>query len=196
MIIVPDLTTEHLLLRPIGPGGADYLIGIHRASSRMVFDDVDSWDEDSTFTDYILESLQRNATGWLLLHAKTQIKLGALYFVDILEGITCNFHPVSDIGALKDAVPTDAHGHRLRTMDEAIKTAFPWCAEAWGLQRIGGAFGSHNVPSLKLCERVGMRKEGVVRNGVKIKGKPVDLVIYGLLREEVDAWGNLAHSVA
>ena len=188
MITVPELKTDHLTLQPIGPDHVDYLIQVHQASRRTTFDDVDNWQEDSEFAKYILDSLAHNATGWILSHTETTIPLGTLYMVDILFGVTCNFHPVSDVGALKDLSPVDDRGRKIRTMDEAIAEVFPWCAENWKVQRIGGAFGAHNVPALKLCERVGMRKEGVIRHGLKVRGEPVDLVIYGLLQKEVQEW--------
>jgi RimJ/RimL family protein N-acetyltransferase len=188
MIPVIELRTPHLTLKPLGASDVEYLIGVHRASPRTTFDDVDRFDNDADFSTYILSALAGNATGWTIEHTETTVKLGTLYLVDILMGITANFHPVSDVMALKDLNPVDAQGRRLRSMDEAIQTAFPWCATMWKLQRIGGAFGSHNVPALKLCERLGMRREGVVRQGMKVNEQPIDLIIYGFTAQELAAW--------
>ena len=188
MISVSELQTEHLELRPFGPEDLDYIIGVHEQSAATVFDDVDSFASTEDFRGYINALMAHNATGWTVRHAPTESAVGVLYFVDILQGVTANFHPVIDRTALKDIEPKDALGQRVRIMDEALRVAAPYMVERFQLQRLGGAFGAHNVPALRLCDRLGFRREGVIRNGLRIQSAPVDLIIYGLTAQEVRSW--------
>ncbi|OTB08553.1 hypothetical protein M426DRAFT_7866 [Hypoxylon sp. CI-4A] len=63
---------------------------------------------------------------------------------------------------------------------------------AWAFQKFpellrleAGVFGE-NTASMKVLERVGYTKEGVRRKAVFKKDKIMDLVIYGLLREDLE----------
>lgn len=188
MITVTELDTEFLQLRPFGPEDIDYIIGVHEASAETVFDDVDQFKTTEDFRAYILSLMTNNATGWVVRHDATETPLGVLYFVDILPGVTANFHPVIDRQALKDIEPKDALGQRLRVMDQAMRVAVPYMVERFSLQRVGGAFGAYNVPALRLCDRLGFRREGVIRHGVRIKDTPADLIVYGLIAQEIAAW--------
>jgi ribosomal-protein-alanine N-acetyltransferase len=52
------------------------------------------------------------------------------------------------------------------------------------LHKLMAYVSQKNVPSRRLAERVGFRKEGLLREHYVIRGKRVNEVIYGLLRSE------------
>jgi ribosomal-protein-alanine N-acetyltransferase len=55
------------------------------------------------------------------------------------------------------------------------------------LHRVYATVSVENVPSCRLLERLGFRREGVMREHYLIQGRRVDEVLYGLLRHEWEA---------
>jgi RimJ/RimL family protein N-acetyltransferase len=53
-----------------------------------------------------------------------------------------------------------------------------------GLHRVIARVDARNLPSLRLCERLGMRREAVLRENEWFKGEWTDEVDYALLASE------------
>lgn len=54
----------------------------------------------------------------------------------------------------------------------------------YGMHRIQAQVHSHNAASARLCERLGMQREGHLRKNWLIKGEWTDTLVYGMLAEE------------
>lgn len=75
-----------------------------------------------------------------------------------------------------------AHGKGL--MDEGFKLAIgDTFTQVPSLLRIGGAIIPWNKSARSFVERAGFQYEGRIRHATTQKGKPIDLVHYGLTRE-------------
>ena len=70
---------------------------------------------------------------------------------------------------------------------EAAKAVVAWGFEAFGLERIFARADVPNEGSWRIMEKLGMRREGVMRRHRVVAGERVDVVFYGLLREEWEA---------
>lgn len=70
-------------------------------------------------------------------------------------------------------------------MSEAIKSCVDWGITHMDLNRIEALAHPENVPSLKLLERMGFVREGVLRKAGYWRGTYHDLMQYSLLREDV-----------
>ncbi|MBK4737236.1 GNAT family N-acetyltransferase [Noviherbaspirillum pedocola] len=55
---------------------------------------------------------------------------------------------------------------------------------ALGLNRIECVIAENNLPSRRLAERSGARFEGVCRNRLMLKGRPVDAALYGFTPDD------------
>lgn len=53
-----------------------------------------------------------------------------------------------------------------------------------GLHRVFADCDPRNAPSIRALERLGFRREGVLREHYLVTGEPQDAVVYGLLRSE------------
>ena len=53
-----------------------------------------------------------------------------------------------------------------------------------GLQRVTFVVQSDNEKSLSLCDRLGAKREGILRSWFKEDGKPFDAIAFGLLVNE------------
>ena len=67
---------------------------------------------------------------------------------------------------------------------EVLREIIRYCFEDLDMNRIGAEIYSHNERSIKLFEKAGFKKEGVLRQSVLKKGKYLDEYVYGLLRED------------
>ena len=74
-------------------------------------------------------------------------------------------------------------GYGTAATREAVRIGF----EEMGLQRIWLNVGSHNPRGIRCYEKVGFRREGVMRRARLKRGKWCDVVCMGILREEWEA---------
>ncbi|OEF25575.1 GNAT family N-acetyltransferase [Vibrio rumoiensis] len=51
------------------------------------------------------------------------------------------------------------------------------------LEKIQISAGVDNLPSRKVCERLGMKLEGIISNSENLNGRIIDHAVYGLLRK-------------
>ena len=159
MITVIELSTESLTLRPIGAGDSDYLRAF-----------APDW---------------TGVAGWVVLHRATQASLGLFTVTHLRPGVLANILPLLDVAAVKDLEPLDAQGQRLHVMEEAVATIGPYLVATFALQRLGATCRMDQVALVKFYERIGMRREGLIRHGWNVGGRPVDCVVFGWLAAEI-----------
>jgi RimJ/RimL family protein N-acetyltransferase len=69
---------------------------------------------------------------------------------------------------------------------EAARAVVRYGFEVLGLQRIQATHFPDNPASGRVMEKLGMSREGVLRQYVRRRGVPADLVLYSLLRGEFE----------
>lgn len=74
-------------------------------------------------------------------------------------------------------------------MSEALNATLALCFEKLELNRVESCFYVGNEGSGRVMEKCGMKLEGVSRQERKVKGVFVDVVRYGITREEWHAFG-------
>ncbi len=65
-----------------------------------------------------------------------------------------------------------------------LKKALSYPLIHLGLQRVTFVVQSDNEKSLSLCDRLGAKREGILRSWFKDDGKPFDAIVFGLLATE------------
>ena len=70
---------------------------------------------------------------------------------------------------------------------EAVGKACAWAFERWNLVRIEMTTLPDNDGSLALARKLGFQREGLLRKRNFERGKQVDIVMLGLLRDELRA---------
>jgi len=73
-------------------------------------------------------------------------------------------------------------------MTEALRAVLEFCFVKLEINRVEANHYITNPASGKVMEKAGMKKEGITRQSVKVKGVLHDCVLYGILREE---WKDL-----
>ncbi len=99
---------------------------------------------------------------------------------------------VGGVGVILSAVPNFRHDGELgywigrrhwgRGLATAALQAFlPWAADTHGLSRFTARTFGDNLASCRVLEKCGFTREGVLRGAARKNGRPLDLVIHGLI---------------
>ncbi len=176
----PRLETDRLILRGPLPADADDVYETHRHKS--VADGVISIphpcppDHGEAWIRWVLEEapaaslhiwvLEDRGSGRVVGDCGAQIDLK---------------HRVAGVGYL---LHPDHRGRGLMT--EALRAVFGWLFEAHTppIERIYADVFPENGPSLRLCDRLGMTREGVLRGSVRKNDRQRDAVRSAILRSE------------
>lgn len=67
---------------------------------------------------------------------------------------------------------------------EAVRATLGLAFDFYRMHRVVAQLDARNDPSARLCERVGMRREGHLRQDWWSKGEWTDTLVYGLLKED------------
>ena len=101
-----------------------------------------------------------------------------------LGGIGINFinrvHQMANLGYW---VRTSAAGRGVATVATRLAAKFGF--EQLGLQRIEIVAAVDNIPSQRVAEKAGARREGVLRKRLLIRGESLDAVVYSLVPEDL-----------
>lgn len=178
------LITESLHLIPYKREFDDYIMRLHNDAARTTYDDNDPVKQKEQYINYIHNLIDNNsAVMWLIRHRNFKIPLGIVYLTDIIPGIMANFHPVIDREGYKVYIQLNGNA-KFRFMREAAPVVISYGFRTFDLQRIGGSFFSINKFAISFVKKLGFRQEGIIRHGTKVNGKPEDLTILGVTKDE------------
>jgi len=168
------IETERLRIRPIEVADVGGVFSIYSSSEVCEFFDL------SPFQD--LSQALAHVERWVRLAGEEKQFRHALLFEEQLIG-TCGLYSVTahhkraSIGF--DLLP--AFWNR-GIMTEALEAYIPYCVMRYGLTRIQGLVLPSNGASIRLLEKLGFQREGVLRKYEHWGRKGlVDLAIYALL---------------
>ncbi|MCE9575559.1 MAG: GNAT family N-acetyltransferase [Deltaproteobacteria bacterium] len=129
------------------------------------------------------------AAEWIATHADAFAQRSELTLavVDRASGalrgaINLVLTPMFDRGEIGYWMAREGWGQGFAT--EAATAIVGFGFTALGLVRIVGHCMAHNPGSARVLEKVGMQREGLLRQHVKRDGRHIDVLAYGLLRAE------------
>jgi len=133
-------------------------------------------DEVSAAT--LLEDIRRN------FHARTLFQWGVEVIGGDLVG-TCTLSqldPINRRAELGFALGRAFWGQGY--MAAALPTVIAFAFGQLGLHRMFADIDPRNARSIRVLNRLGFRREGILREHYLVQGEPQDAVVYGLLRSE------------
>lgn len=92
--------------------------------------------------------------------------------------------PELSIGEVGWVLHPDVTGRGLAT--EAAQALVDTCFEHYGMHRVTARLDPRNAASARVCDRLGMQREGVLRRDWLRDGEWTDTAVHALLREEWD----------
>jgi len=174
-----DLQTDRLVLRLLRPDDAE---DVFRYRSDPEISRYQSWDpervsEVAQFIEQMVATELDTPGTWfqLAICARESDELVGDLGLHFPEG---HDHEV-EIGV---TLASQHHGRGFAT--EALRAAFGFVFDSLGKHRVFGSVDPRNTASLRMMERVGMRREAHFRESLWFKGEWADDVIYAMLRRE------------
>ena len=185
MIRVMPIECDDFKLMPYTTNDDNYIIRLHDASGFYTYDDVDRPKDSLMHKQRIKFAIDINTVGWICWLKEPVLRIGMVYFSDIILGIGAMFHPVIDKDGYKLYIERNHHFGKESPMLIISRQAIKYVFNLLKLQRVSAGFFTFNLLAINLCKKLGFKEEGVIRCGSKVNGKPVDIKILGLLKEEV-----------
>ena len=174
----PTLQSARLRLRPLRGNDADDLFVVHSDPRVMRYWSHPPWTHRDQAVERIAQLARDRASAEFYSWATT------LDGADRLIGTVSLFainraHQRAEIGY---ALAANAWGHGYAT--EGLRLAIAFAFGSIGLSRLEADIDPRNEASCRLVERVGFRREGLLRRRWHVAGEVTDSAIYGLLRDE------------
>ena len=113
---------------------------------------------------------------FFVFRAPDDALLGGLTLSNIRRGVAQSCALGYWMGA-----PYAGRGH----MTAAVRAVLPFVFDTLCLHRLEAACLPHNLPSIRLLERVGFQREGLARRYLCINGVWQDHLLYALLRDDL-----------
>lgn len=185
----PGLTLrgERVVLREFRPDDVDdvlALIGDDRVTEWLSFDSRDRDAAVAMIDGVMLRRSQEPRTEYYLAVTPAHGPDRCIGFVRLaFDGVRA--------GKLGYAVAFDHWGHGYAT--DAARVIIDYGFRELGLHRISAAIGPDNAASIALVERLGMLREGTIRDHVFTNGAWRDSVLFSVLADE---WLGRARSAA
>lgn len=175
---LPVLESDRLRLRlrPLRAGDADALYALYSDPEVARFWSFPAWTRREQAEAWLAERLPLgppSVYAWALATPD-----------DVLAGTTALFALAGPMhrAELGYSLRRELQGRGLAT--EAVRMALGFAFGRLGLERIEADVDPRNLASCRLLERLGFRREGLLRNRWRVGGEFADSVIFGLLRDD------------
>jgi RimJ/RimL family protein N-acetyltransferase len=173
----PVLIGARLALRPLRASDADDLYAVHSDPRVMRYWSHPAWTRREQAVDRIAELMQNRE--------RSEFYTWAIALAD--DRLVGTF----SLFALNRAQHRAEIGYALASREwhrgyatEAARLAIAYAFCTIGLARLEADVDPRNEPSCRLVERIGFRREGLLRERWHVAGEITDSAIYGLLRRE------------
>jgi [ribosomal protein S5]-alanine N-acetyltransferase len=176
---LPVLETERLLLRKIM---SDDLEDMYSYCSNDEVAKYVTWNthrslaDTKGFVDFVLNQYENGRIApWGMEYKETGRLVGTIDFVSWQL-----HHKTAEIGYV---ISPEYWGKGLTP--EASRELIRFGFEKMDLVRIQARCFVENIASQRVMEKVGMSFEGIIRNGMLVKGQHWDLKLYSIIKEEL-----------
>lgn len=172
------IRTQRLALRPYRPSDLDYLADVMSRPDvmRYLYDEPRSRHQAAEVLDRRVRERTIESQGDIL-HLAVEVE-GAVVG-DVLLSYVSSRHRQGEIGWV---FHPDHHGHGYAT--EASRAMLRLGFEGLGLHRIVARCDARNTTSIRVMERLGMRREAHFKQNEFVKGEWTDEFVYALLASE------------
>jgi RimJ/RimL family protein N-acetyltransferase len=170
--------TERLLLRPIKPGDEGDLLAYRSKPEVCRYIPTDPLTEQ-TVVEYMAERMS-----WTKIEADDDkivlvVELAGQVIGDVLVRTGRLVDRQAEIGWVLNPA-FQHHGYATEAARELAEMSFG----ELGMHRVWAQLDPRNGPSARICERLGMRHEGHLREDMWLKGAWCDAWIYAILESE------------
>ncbi len=174
----PILHTARLRLRPVADADAASLFAMHSSSHVLRYWDSPPWKERTRAQRFISASRRMADEGSGARVAVDRVSDGAFLGWCSLSGWNPDYRSAS-LGYCFDHA---AWGHGYAT--EAAHAVLQWAFDTLDLNRVQAEADTRNLASVRVLEKIGFVREGMLREDCVVDGVVSDSWVFGLLRRE------------
>lgn len=178
---IPTLQTERLVLRRIEPRDKEDMYAYSRSEETtryLLWNPHPDADYTGQYIDYLEE---RYSLGdfydWAVVLKEENRMIGTCGFTQI--------DTVNDTAEIGYVIHASFCGYGYAT--EAAREIIRFGFQRMRLARISALCMRENIASLRVMEKCGMHKEGLLRSAIAVKGRREDLILAALTRADFDA---------
>jgi ribosomal-protein-alanine N-acetyltransferase len=172
----PVLKTERFILREFVLDDADAVYKYMSDREVLEFYDVEPYasiDQAKGEVKFEIESFKiKRRLRWGIARKEDNKIIGNCGFHDIVKS-----YFRAEVGYI-----LDKQYWRQGIMTEVLNTVIPFGFENMGLNRIEAQLYPENIASVKLAEKLGFEKEGILKEYEFIRNKFYDVAVYSLLK--------------
>ncbi len=178
------------ILFPMQLTDIDYYVDLHIKEKNKVFSDLErqllKTRED--VKEFLLARLTLPTTlCWVIVtkEGKASKKVGFVLLTEWINKISVNIHGVMDTSIYKGLLKKyKDNKEKVYIADDAYRTVVKHCFKDLELLRVGAIIAKSNRLAIQISKRIGLKKEGEIRNAIIQNGKPENLVLMSILKEE------------
>jgi len=174
---LPVLEGERIRLRPYREDDARAIFALYSDPDVTRYWSFPAWTRREQATDYLAARMALETPAvyaWALAEREGDRLVGTTTFFS-LSGP----HKRAEVGY---SLLPSRQGRGLAS--EALRLALAHAFGPLGLERIEADVDPRNEASWRLLEKLGFRREGLLRNRWRVNGEVCDSYLYGLLRED------------
>ena len=178
------------ILFPMKFTDVDYYVDLHIKEKKKVFTDLERTylKTDEQIREFLLYRLSLPTTlAWVIVtkEGKASKKIGFVVLTEWVKGILANIHGTLDASIYKGLLKKyKGNKEKIYIADDAYRAIVKYCFSDLKLLRVGTMTAKSNKLALQISTRIGLKKEGEMRNAIINNGKPENLVFMGILKEE------------
>lgn len=169
----PPLFDNHVVLRPLDEGD---MAVVERALTDL---EIQRWFDDRGLT--ARDVVERAAARWA---ASEAAEFAIIDEAECVGSIWLNLGLENRAG-VGYWLLAHARGKGLAT--SALLLVARWSFDALGVRRIGLNADPRNIASIRVAERAGFKREGLLRSWADVNGERVDQVTFSLLPSDLPA---------
>ena len=176
--VVPVLETPRLRLRPYQAGDAEAMFALYSDPRVMRYWSFPPWREQAQAEAYVQRAVAEMHAGELMPWAVARRE------DDLLVGTATlhSWHQAQCRAELGYSLSPAQQGRGFAT--EALHAMLEFAFGPLGLRRVEADVDPRNLASCRLLERLGFRREGLLRARWEVAGEVCDSAFFGLLAEE------------
>jgi len=110
-------------------------------------------------------------------------RVGYIYLTDI-SPFSCKVVGILDKAYIKGLSKILKRDDKYTFSEDALRTMLAWCFNGAGFNRVEYRTLKNNLLSMRLAEKAGFVKEGVLRKSFRIDGEYLDIAVYSVLKNE------------
>ena len=178
LLPTPTLRTARLLLRPFTEADTDAIFALHSSPRVLRYWDSPPWKERARAERFIAacKQMEREGSGARVVIERTvggQF-IGWCGLVD--------WNPDHRSATMGYCLDESAWGQGFAT--EAADALLQWAFATLDLNRVQSEADTRNTASVRVLEKLGFVREGMLREDCIVNGEVSDSWVYGLLRRE------------